>query len=198
MRTAHGTKCHDARAKKLKEPMEPNRSSNRAAPSTSIANPLAGHHDESTAYVVPDYPYGFRLRTQIRYWTEAVPKKGVRFVSQTMDPKTGRWNKPKKSTFARFATAMYLDENGHVQTKTLSEYSKASEFADYLRVFGLEGAIMPDVRDFTAAKVRLKEGLASGKVFFTINKEPRPENEYEKTQHAAEAEEWRAVLGMMG
>jgi len=162
-----------------------------------VVQPLFGHHDESTAFVVADYPYGFRLRTQIRYWTEAAPRKGVRFVSQTMNPKTGGWNKPKKSVFSRFAEAMYLDEQGHVQTKGLNEYSKASDVADYLRVFGLEGTIMPDLRAFAAGKVKLKEGLASGQIYFTVNKEPRPESDFEKARHAVEAEEWRAVLAMM-
>ena len=61
--------------------------------------PLYGHTSEATAYVVADYPYGFRERTQIRYWLEHKPKKGWRFVSQTLNPKTSRWNKPKASTY---------------------------------------------------------------------------------------------------
>jgi hypothetical protein len=61
--------------------------------------PLHGHTSEATAYLVADYPYGFRERTQIRYWLEAKPKRGWRFVSQTLNPKTDRWNKPKESTY---------------------------------------------------------------------------------------------------
>lgn len=59
---------------------------------------LFGHTDEDSAYLVDDYPYG-RKRTQIRYWIETVPKKGDRFCAQTLNPKTGLWNKPKKSTY---------------------------------------------------------------------------------------------------
>lgn len=79
-----------------------------------MSNPIApeailhGHTDEATAYVVDDYPYG-RLRTQIRYWIESVERKGDRFCAQTLNPKTGRWNKPKKSTYAP-VMAMYLEE----------------------------------------------------------------------------------------
>jgi hypothetical protein len=29
---------------------------------------LLGHIDADTAYVVDDYPYGYRLRCRIRYW----------------------------------------------------------------------------------------------------------------------------------
>ena len=61
--------------------------------------PLYGHTSEATAYVVDDYPYGFQLRTQIKYWLEYKAGKGWRFVSQTVNPKTGRSNKPKASTY---------------------------------------------------------------------------------------------------
>ena len=71
---------------------------------------LKGHTSPETAYVVDDYPYGFRLRCKIRYWLEFDPKKGYRFCSQTTNPKvTGEvWNKPKKSTYCRFGGVMLL------------------------------------------------------------------------------------------
>jgi len=168
-----------------------------------VVQPLIGHHDEVTAFVVADYPYSFKLRTQIRYWTEAAPKKGVRFVSQTMNPKLAgvHWNKPKKSTFARFAMAMYLDENGHVQTKGLSEYSEPSEIVDYLRVFGLEGTIMPDLKDLVVGRAKLYDGLASGKIVQTVTVNgvkrvdtPTPD---EVARHVRQAEQWAAVRDMM-
>lgn len=76
---------------------------------------LHGHRSEATAFVVEDYPYGFRLRCRIRYWVETT-KHGDRFCSQTTNPKiAGRevWNKPKKSTYYEFI-CMYLDDKGHV------------------------------------------------------------------------------------
>src|SRR3990170_1289756 len=73
---------------------------------------LYGHTSEATAYLVADYPYGFRERTQIRYWLEGKPKKGWRFMSQTLNPKTSRWNKPKASTYTEWGAAMYLDDKG--------------------------------------------------------------------------------------
>jgi len=95
---------------------------------------LSGHISPETAYVVEDYPYGFRLRCQIRYWLEFSPKRGFRFVSQTTNPKKGNvWNKPKASTYCRFGGCMYLNEEGHVTWAGLTEYSNGAEamaFAD--------------------------------------------------------------------
>lgn len=76
-----------------------------------------GHTSEETALLVEDYPYGFRLRTSIRYWIETT-KNGDRFVSQTLNPKTDRWNKPKKSTYIEagviYAEPAEGDKHGHI------------------------------------------------------------------------------------
>jgi len=77
---------------------------------------LGGHTSPETAYLVADYPYGFRLRCKIRYWLEYKPKLGFRLVSQTTNPKiAGRevWNKPKASTYCMLAV-MGLNAEGHV------------------------------------------------------------------------------------
>ena len=117
---------------------------------------LSGHISPETAYVVADYPYGFTLRCQIRYWLEYKPGKGFRFVSQTTNPKRGdRWNKPKASTYMKFGGCMFLDENDHVQWNGLSEYSTGSEAEAFLKVYG-EGvpeAGMGTLREWVAAKV---------------------------------------------
>jgi len=99
---------------------------------------LPGHTSPETAYVVEDYPYGFRLRCKIRYWVEFKPKKGFRFVSQTTNPKRPGevWNKPKASTYSMFGGAMFLDENEHVQFSGLSEYSDGAEAKAWAEKFG--------------------------------------------------------------
>jgi hypothetical protein len=99
---------------------------------------LTGHVSPETAYVVSDYPYGFRLRCKIRYWLEYKPRKGFRFMSQTTNPKRPGevWNKPKASTYARFGGAMYLDEQGHVTWATLTEYSDSAEATSWQATFG--------------------------------------------------------------
>ena len=65
---------------------------------------LSGHTSPETAYLVEDYPYGFRLRCKIRRWLDCDPKRGARLMSQTSNPKLSGlvWNKPKASTYARF------------------------------------------------------------------------------------------------
>src|SRR5262245_6760588 len=87
---------------------------------STITQILTNHTSPDTAYLVTDYPYGFRLRCQIRYWIETT-KHGQRFVSQTSNPKRAGlvWNKPKPSTYSDLRV-MYLDENGHVQNDGMS------------------------------------------------------------------------------
>lgn len=85
-------------------------------------NAMYGHTSEDTAFLVDDYPYGFRLRTQIRYWIETT-KRGDRFCSQTLNPKTGRWNKPKKSTYCDVMVMFTEPETGHISHTAVSTYS---------------------------------------------------------------------------
>lgn len=54
--------------------------------------------DFDSAYVVNNWPWGWTLKTEARFWIETT-KVGDRFVQQTKNPKTGKWCKPKKSTY---------------------------------------------------------------------------------------------------
>lgn len=101
--------------------------------SIKITKALKGHTSLETAYVVDDYPYGFRLRTKIRYWLEHKPKKGWRLVSQTLNPKTNRWNKPKASTYIDLAAFMYLDDKEHVTWTGVGFYASTEELKDFLK-----------------------------------------------------------------
>ena len=67
-----------------------------------------------------DYPYG-RLRCTIKFWLEFNPKKGFRFCSQTVNPKTGRINNPKKSTYSDIII-MGVDDNGYTKQRAYSFY----------------------------------------------------------------------------
>lgn len=58
-----------------------------------------------------DYPYG-RLRATATFSVEFDTKRGFRSVFQTINPKTGRINNPKKSTYSDFL-CMFQDEEGH-------------------------------------------------------------------------------------
>jgi hypothetical protein len=81
--------------------------------------------------VVEDYPYGYNLRTKL-FHTLEFNNKGYRVVSQTINPKTGRLNAPKKSTYHDFI-ARYYNEDGHVKCKHFEingteSINKISEF----------------------------------------------------------------------
>ena len=95
-------------------------------------NILSGHTSPETAYLVDDYPYGFRLRCSIRYWLEYAYNKGCRIVSQTSNPKLPGtvWNKPKASTYTAFAV-LILDDQKHVSTATLNLYSTPAYIAEF-------------------------------------------------------------------
>lgn len=99
----------------------------------TAANAIFGHTDEDSALVVDDYPYGYRLRTQIRYWIETT-KNGDRFVSQTLNPKTGRWNKPKKSTYCEAMVLFREDDTGHISHAGLSMHAKPEWVAEFVTI----------------------------------------------------------------
>lgn len=85
---------------------------------------LNGHTSFETAYKVENYPYGFRLRTSIFFWIETTKKRGDRFCSCTIDPRNGRVNKPKKSTYSPFKY-MFIDENtGYVEHSGIDAYER--------------------------------------------------------------------------
>lgn len=117
---------------------------------------LTGHTSPATAYIVNDYPYGFRLRCKIRYWLEYKPGHGFRLVSQTTNPKRPGevWNAPKASTYARFGGAMLLDANGHVTWSGLTEYSDGKHAADWAETF-LAG-VPEEARELTKRWVAAK------------------------------------------
>jgi hypothetical protein len=99
---------------------------------------LHNHTSPETAYVVNDYPFGFRLRCKIRYWLEFSPRHGVRLMSQTTNPKKAGevWNKAKGSTYCRFGGTMYLDDNNHVQWSGLHEYMDGAKTAAWVETYG--------------------------------------------------------------
>ncbi len=85
-----------------------------------------------------DYPYG-RLRCHITFDVEFKAKKGYRFVTQTTNPKTGRVNKPKKSTYSEFV-CLHRDENGHVKAHhmNLRGYDDIAQMIEFLTLHDIE------------------------------------------------------------
>ncbi len=161
----------------------------RAAAVRTAGIPLYNHTNPGTAYLVDDYPYGFKARCRIRYWIESDPKKGFRFVSQTERPGTSHWNAPKKSTYYAFGACMYLDENGHVQVRGLSEYATAEETLAFVRDF--PGAELSRIRQWVTAKAAYVQGCLDGRIVVRINGEVRPWTEADQERHRAELAIWR-------
>ena len=63
---------------------------------------------------VNNYPYGFKLKTTLFDYIEFDKKKGFRHCTQTINPKTGRLNNPKKSTYYALLVR-YYNEDGHIK-----------------------------------------------------------------------------------
>lgn len=94
---------------------------------------LTGHDSPETAYTIDDYPYGFRLRTTIRYWIETKKGHGQRTMSQTRDPKRAGqpWNKPKGSIYSPVRVLLRDTSNGHVEHEALSSYDDEEKIAAF-------------------------------------------------------------------
>jgi len=78
------------------------------------------------AVKVENYPYGFSLKTTLTDTMEFNPKKGYRRVTQTVNPKNGRVNKPKKSTYYAFLIR-YYDENNHIKSTNIANFDYSLE-----------------------------------------------------------------------
>ena len=90
-----------------------------------------------TAYVVEDWPWGYTLKTEARFWIETT-KNGDRLCKQTLNPKNGRWCKPKKSTYECVAVLAITDE-GKVTYVGLGKYSATQDkIADVLETIDFE------------------------------------------------------------
>ena len=95
---------------------------------------LRGHTSPESAFIVNDYPYGFRLRCKIRYWLEKRHGRGYRLMSQTSNPKPAGeiWNQPKASNYCLGLCFMFLNERGHVQWTCRDAFTLAGrEFVEF-------------------------------------------------------------------
>jgi hypothetical protein len=68
---------------------------------------LLGYNSFDNSYEQDGYPYG-SLKTKRRTWIETKPKHGMRRVDCTLNPKTGRWNKPHAGTYSE-VLVLYLE-----------------------------------------------------------------------------------------
>jgi hypothetical protein len=57
------------------------------------------YHSTNRTVTVENYPYGYHLKTTLTHSVEFKSGKGFRHVTQTINPKTGRLNNPKRGTY---------------------------------------------------------------------------------------------------
>lgn len=153
--------------------------------------PLYGHETAETAFVVEDYPYGYRLRCKIRYWIEYKPGKGYRYMSQTTNPKADhRWNKPKAGVYHLVAMAMYKDASGHVHYSCASEYTSAEAFLAFVKQFAGGYQHKARLAEWASRKADYLNLLIDRKIVWTINGIPKPESEADIERYKAERLLW--------
>ncbi len=154
---------------------------------------LSMHNNSGNALIVENYPYGFRLRTKIRYWIETT-KRGDRFVSQTLNPKTQRWNAEKKSTYTDVGILMQEKANSHITWHGWEvAYSHIQELERFIEFIG-------DYPLNELQRQKIKEGRAIYKTREHINIEivdTTFENENEKAQREAKQEKVKHELTLI-
>ena len=130
-----------------------------------------GFLEQNKPILVKNYPWGFRLKTTIKYWIETT-KRGGRFCSQTINPKTGQWCKPKKTTYSAIMF-LTIDKTGKVTYTTLSynddktkievyrqrfkEYMNDGQFEEFIKVAAYTKAMENVTFEVVARKFKNKE-----------------------------------------
>jgi hypothetical protein len=159
----------------------------------SIVEPLYGHSSAETAFNVADYPYG-SLRCSIKFWLES-NSRGFRFCSQTINPKNGRVNAPKKSTYIEHAAAMYLDELNHCVWTGIGIYSKAEEVIQFINDFPL--ADFSRLNLWCKQKVIYHTHIVKGTIGWKINGVVKERSEFEIEKDQAELVKWEEAVSLL-
>ena len=85
-----------------------------------------------SAHVVKEWPWGFRMKTEARFWIETT-KHGDRFVKQTLNLKNGRWCKPKKSTYEA-VMVLTQDDDNKMSYISIGKYDSQNWMAEALEI----------------------------------------------------------------
>lgn len=157
---------------------------------------IYGHISEETAHTVDDYPYG-RLRCKRRVWLESDPKRGFRLVTQTQNPKNGRWNAPHKSTYTEVAACLYLDDKEHVQWTGVNPYTDAPAALAFAQDFGNNCLGADNLRTWAFKKAIYAKKFASGEISFFVNGEKEERSEADTARHIREAELWQETVNFL-
>tara|TARA_R100001163_G_scaffold9381_1_gene9003 strand:- start:1832 stop:2356 length:525 start_codon:yes stop_codon:yes gene_type:complete len=120
--------------------------------------------DFDSAVEVDNYPWGFRLKTKRRYWVETT-KRGDRSVYATLNPKTDKWCKPKKSTYESVLVVVKDTETGRVRTEGIGKYAGDDAIASVMEWMDWEK--LNDFQKATICKVNAANEVMS-KVTFSF------------------------------
>ena len=125
---------------------------------------------QDNVHYVEDYPYGFRLRTTIRYWIETRPGYGQRSASQTRNPKKPGevWNAPKYSTYSAIII-MYLEYDETIQKEKVKFWHLShTAWAESITEFENQNFVLSDYQKEQLRRVKvLNETVKSGKYVIT-------------------------------
>jgi len=129
---------------------------------------LQNVYDENTTEAKSDnYPYG-RLRCQAKWWVEDNGKKGMRSCFQTINPKTGRVNAPKKGTYSPVVILVKNPENNHIETYSLSPYHDSVECQAFLDKYELSEKDEKFITEWIERKKKMEEYYEKNPVKFVI------------------------------
>jgi len=89
-----------------------------------------------TAQVATNYPYG-RLHCSMFFFVEYKPSKGWRAVTQSINPKNGRLNKPHAGTYSRLPIVIVEKEDGFFEFEYCPEMwsDKGAKFQAFVTNF---------------------------------------------------------------
>lgn len=146
--------------------------------------PLYNHTSFETSYLVPDYPYGRKVRCEIRFWIEFKESKGYRFCHKTKNPKTDSWdtNAQKNSNYYTLAMCLYLDEKDYVTYSALTEWSKPTDIKAFVENF-------PE-----AVTDRLRNYVKQHKAYSSVMAKKLNLSEDEKAKYLVEAASYAEIF----
>jgi len=128
-----------------------------------------------TGVEVDNYPWGYTLKTKRRYWVETKKGKGQRFCYATLNPKNGKWCKPKCSTYESIILITKDLNTGYISSVGLGKYSSDP---DFLAKFAT--TYWEILTDFQKAEIckhnAYNEVMKDLKVTFKINHNPTEES----------------------
>ena len=136
-----------------------------------IKEKIKNQPTQENPIIIKNYPYGFK-KTLKRYWIETNKGKGQRVGEQTLNPKTQKWNNPKKSTYSDIII-LYKNEDDHIKAYSFSlTYSDEENLKKFESSFNEE-----DLNDYQKNQIKTFRAILKTRehISFTIHENPSKE-----------------------